>query len=395
MQHQTNRLRPASGHVYRVERQRGDQWYAKYRQPDGRQVQRRLGPTWTGRGRPPEGWFTKQTAERELRRILGDADQGKLPGQIRTGATFRDAAEDWYQHGQHERALKPSTLRDYRSVLDAHLLPAFGDLRLEDINAQVVQTWRAERMTGKRPLSRRNANKLVAILHGIYERARRHYGLPANPIADVERFAEKYDSARYSFYSPEEVMALVRAAASEQDGAIYLTAAFTGLRRGELLALRWRDVDFEADSIRVLESADAREGAGTTKSGKGRSVPMVADVATALACLSVRPIFIDPHDLVFPGQTGGHLDGSALRRRYQHAQAAAKLQPIRFHDLRHTFGSLAIRTANVVEVQSWMGHADHKTTFRYLHHRPRADEAKRLAAAFAVEQPAVADTANG
>lgn len=69
----------------------------------------------------------------------------------------------------------------------------------------------------------------------------------------------------------------MRAAASEQDGAVFLTAAFTGLRRGELLALRWRDVDFESQTIRVNGSVSFGE-LTSPKSGKVRSVPMVADV---------------------------------------------------------------------------------------------------------------------
>ena len=88
-------------------------------------------------------------------------------------------------------------------------------------------------------------------------------------------------------FSPEEVWALVRAAGSEQDAAIFLTAAFTGLRRGELLALRWRDVDFAGSTIRVRASYAAGE-LTTPKSGKVRSVPMAPDVAAALARLGHR-----------------------------------------------------------------------------------------------------------
>lgn len=91
---------------------------------------------------------------------------------------------------------------------------------------------------------------------------------------------------------------------------------------------------------------------------------------------------------MFPGVTGDHLDGSALRRRYRQAQTRAGLRPLRFHDLRHTFGRLAISRASVVQVQAWMGHADADTTHRYLHYKPRRDEARLLADAFAVEQPA-------
>src|SRR3989454_7071210 len=69
-------FRPPSGHVFRLDRARGPVWYAKYRLPDGRQVQRKLGPAWTERGRPQDGHLTKRLAERELRRILTEADNG-------------------------------------------------------------------------------------------------------------------------------------------------------------------------------------------------------------------------------------------------------------------------------------------------------------------------------
>lgn len=101
---------------------------------------------------------------------------------------------------------------------------------------------------------------------------------------------------------------LVRAAASEQDAAVFLTAAFTGLRRGELIALRWRDVDFESSAIRVAGSY-AHGKLTAPKSGHGRAVPMVLDVAEALARLSRRDEFLRPDDLVFPGETGTYLDG--------------------------------------------------------------------------------------
>jgi integrase len=69
-----------------------------------------------------------------------------------------------------------------------------------------------------------------------------------------------------------------------------------------------------------------------------------------------------PDDIVFPGDGAGHLDASALRRRFVAARDATGLRPLRFHDLRHTFGSLAINRASIVQVQAWMGHADAKTT---------------------------------
>jgi integrase len=113
-------------------------------------------------------------------------------------------------------------------------------------------------------------------------------------------------------FSPEEVWALVRAAASEQDEAIFLMAAFTGPRMGELLAPRWRDVDFAGRTIRVRASYYAGQ-LTTPKSGRGRAVPMAPDVATALAEVGRREHWVGDDELVFAGHLGGHLDGSALR----------------------------------------------------------------------------------
>jgi integrase len=112
---------------------------------------------------------------------------------------------------------------------------------------------------------------------------------------------------------------------------------------------------------------------------------MVPEVAQALARLLQRERWTRPDDLVFVSETGTHLDGSALRRRYRAAQTAAELRPLRFHDLRHTFGSLAVRGAESTrELQEWMGHADARTTARYTHYKPRTSEAARLAGAFTV-----------
>jgi integrase len=185
-------------------------------------------------------------------------------------------------------------------------------------------------------------------------------------------------------FSPEEVMALARAASSEQDAAIFLAAAFTGLRRGELLALRWRDVDFTASTVRVRASFAGGQ-LTTPKSGKARSVPLAPEVAHALARLTDRENRNGDDDLVFAALAGGYLDGSALRRRYGTALARAGLRPVRFHDLRHTFGTRMIAVADIRRVQEWMGHAHVQTTMRYLHYAPGAEDAALVAQAFGIE----------
>jgi hypothetical protein len=92
-------------------------WYAKYRLPDGRQRQRRVGPAWASRGRPQAGYFTKTMAERWLRDVLDEARRGTLSGMTNTGATFADAAAQYLRWVEHDRQRKPSTLRDYRQVI--------------------------------------------------------------------------------------------------------------------------------------------------------------------------------------------------------------------------------------------------------------------------------------
>jgi integrase len=374
-------LHPISGHVFRRQGRRGGVWYAKYRLPDGRQIQRRIGPAWAQRGRPGAGFYTRRTAQAWLDQVLTEARRGDLPQMVRTGATFADAVAEYMRWLEQDRARKPSTLRGYESIMRAHLLPAFGERRLEDITSDQVEAWSATLVACG--LANTTRLRILTCLHGVMARAKRVWKLPRNPIGDVEKPAQRH-SAEIEVFTPEEVHSLVRAAASEQDAAIFLTAAFTGLRRGELVALRWRAVDFARRSIRVVASYSER-ALTTPKSGRARSVPMAPPVAEALARLASREAFTSEDDLVFPGVAGGYLDASALYRRYKASLRRASLRSLRFHDLRHTFGTQVISNSavSILQLKVWMGHADIDTTMNYLHFAPRAGEAELVADAFA------------
>jgi integrase len=302
-----------SGHVFCVKRKRGPQWYVKYRLPGGRQVQKRLGAEWPDTGPPAEGYFTRKSAEAALQGILTDARRNALPGPASIGATLAEAAEEWLRHSEWERGVKASTLSEYRSVVDTHIVPRFGDQSIEAVTARAIEAWAAELLASGR--SRRTVNKILTMLHGIFERARRVWNLASNPVADVARKPGR-DPGDLDFFSPEDVVVLVGAAASEQDAAIFLTAAYTGLRRGELVALRWRDVLFDHEAIRVRASY-SYGALMTPKSGRVRTVPMVPAVAETLAHPRERVEAVSDDDLVFPGLFGEYLDGSALRRRYK------------------------------------------------------------------------------
>jgi integrase len=402
----------SQGHLQVVGGRGNRRWRAFWWDADGKHS-RVLGPAWvqnsgkkTSRGavvwhtadgpKPNSSYLTPKEARAQLRGLL-EHDAAKRPTpRSSQGApmTFADAAQAWLLHGERKRNLKRSTLKDYRQVLDAYLLPArsdgertdtrygrarFASSALPDITPAAVKAWYDALPYG------RTSEKLLMVVRAIFAHARSRGWIERDPTASVERQPVRY-SGDYDFYSREEIDALVRAAASEQDAAIFLTASMTGLRRGELVALRWRDVDFPGQAIRVRANYSFGELV-TPKSGKVRSVPMVPEVAQVLARLSQRERFTGDTDPVFAGSTGGHLDASALRRRYAAAAGRAGLRPLPFHSLRHYFGSMAVNRASLVQVQEWMGHSEIQTTARYLHAKSQADDAALLARAFSASSP--------
>ncbi len=117
------------------------------------------------------------------------------------------------------------------------------------------------------------------------------------------------------------------------------------------------------------------------KSGKVRAVPMIDQVLRELDGLSRRDRCTTDEDLVFISPTGEHLEDSALRRRFYAALKQAKIKHLRFHDLRHSFGTLAVQVFPLSDVKAYMGHADIATTMIYVHHVPQHDAAAKLSAA--------------
>lgn len=137
-------------------------------------------------------------------------------------------------------------------------------------------------------------------------------------------------------------------------------AAFTGLRLGELRALRWADVDFGLRLVHVRRNFT--HGADGAKSGRVRSVPLIDQAAKALDDLSRRKRFTGDDDLVFVDEVGRNVDDRRLRRRFRDALDRAGLKRLRLHDLRHTFGTLAVQAFPLTDVKAFMGHADIATT---------------------------------
>jgi integrase len=347
-------------------------WYGQWR-VGGQLLKRAIGPKRQPGSR--EG-LTRKQAEAELRKLM----QTIRPAPRTNGITFEDAAREYLRFVGDVRQIDPKTLADYRGVVEGYLLEEFGSLSLEAVTPDLIDAYK-EKLIKEGKLSNRTITRHLTVLHGIFKRAKRVWGLADNPAsADlVERPKVTY-TGEFDTFDRDELERLFVAAEDEQDAAICKVAAFTGLRQGELLALRWSDVDFVDGLLHVRRNFTG----GVEKVPKGkrvRSVPMMPEVIDALAGLKERKEFIGETDLVF-SREGEHLNHFDLRKRYYAALDRAKLRRLRFHDLRHAFGSAAITKLDPHAVQSYMGHQHYSTTQRYLHHRPRRDDAVKLAEAF-------------
>jgi len=240
-------------------------------------------------------------------------------------------------------------------------------------------------MLAEGELSRRTIQKILGLLHGILKRAKRKRWISANPAEDAERVTVRR-TGEFSVLTPEEVHAVARVEPSGLRAAVYVTAAFAGLRMGELRALRWADVDFAKHLVHVRRNFTA-DTLGAPKSQRVRSVPMSDPVARVLDALSRREQGTRPDDLVFSPGCNVPFDDDTVRKRFYVALEAAGLgrlrakeHPIVFHDLRHTFGTLAVQAFPLTDVKAMMGHADISTTMIYVHHVPQTDAAARLSA---------------
>jgi hypothetical protein len=132
----------ASGHIYCHEGARRPVWRAKIRLPDGRSLHRTIGPAWTERGRPPAGHYTRRLAERWLRVPLHQADKGTFARQpAAPGVTVGQFAEQHFAHLIRDRAIKPTTRRDVRSMLDRHVVPRWRDVPVETVTREEVERW--------------------------------------------------------------------------------------------------------------------------------------------------------------------------------------------------------------------------------------------------------------
>ena len=386
----TPRRRPYGTGTIEIRRGRNGQdvFYARF-YIGGRQVRRRLGAR---RVPGAASGLTRAQAERALQRLVDQ--QAKLV-PVAERVDIAQAGERYLIHLDQVMKRKPTTLQDYAIMLHKHLVPFFGGRSLERIDAQLVGDYLLAKQ--REGLATKTVGNQLTFLHGVFRHAMKKGWAHANPVAAVDRPRDADVDPDIRFLEHEEVEALLRAvsgdAMSVVDRPLYLVAVTCGLRQGELIALRWRDVDWTAGVIRVRRNY-TRGIWGTPKSRRSsRAVPMISRVAGELDRLHQCSRFQADDDLVFAHpELGTVLDASKLRKRFKDALAAAGVRPIRFHDLRHTFGTQAAAAGVPLRtLQEWMGHRDYKTTLIYADYAPRAHERAMMERAFSPPEVDVRD----
>ena len=334
---------------------------------------------------------TREAAEKVKRQIearLALGDFGFL--EERKEPTFAEYAERWLrQHAQIE--CKPSTVTSYRQILRLYLLPVFGKLRLRAITRHKAKEFISD-LAAEGKLSRNSLRLIVCTLRVIMNHAVEDEIVDANPAAKLGKFSKSKKAQREATALTREETELFLVAAKEfcsDYHPLFLTALRAGLRRGELVALRWGDVQFgenEGDSNRyILVHHNYVQGKFTTpKSKRPRRVDLsrqLRQVLTELRDQRLLEAFTQGKTsivdgLVFPSRQGNILDPDNLVHYYfLPCVERAGLRKIRFHDLRHTFGSHLIQEgAPLPYVKDQMGHSSIQVTVdTYGHLVPGAD----------------------
>jgi integrase len=362
----------------RRDRNGRETWYGLW-MADGRRVKRRLG---VKRAPGTSDGLTRKQAEAELRRRMAEELVGVARERRRT---VEEAGAAYVAHLEHVMGRKRTTIEDYRGYLRRHLGPFFGARRLDRIRPAEVERYLREKIAAG--LAPTTVVHHVTFLGGLFRFAVKRGWTDSNPVASVDRpRLPGQSSGRLRFLQPEEVEALLRSVPQDELGRLerplYVCAAMTGLRQGELLALRWRDIDWAARRVRVADNypRGRYDRVERTKSHLVRSVPLADRLAGELDRHFKASAWQSDDDLVFcHPQTGRPYDASRLRKRLDAALARAELRRITFHELRHTFGTqMAAAGAPLRAIQEWMGHADAATTEIYAHYAPDATNGAAL-----------------
>lgn len=329
------------GSIQSYETTGGRRYTVRYRRPDNTQTQKR-------------GFTTKKAAEQYLASVETAKHRGEWMDPSRSKVPVTDIAEEWFKR---QVQIKPSTLSGYRQSLDKYVLPKWGRWRLADISHSDAQGWVTELA---QTLSPSTVRQVHFVLGAVMKYAIKDGRIGRDPTKGIQ-LPRKRNTHR-GYLSHKQVQTLARACGPHADLITFL--AYTGLRWGEMAALRVRSVDTAKRRVEVNESLTDVRGElirGTPKSHERRSVPYPAFLDTQLKKRMTNRGLDEP---LFSTEWGYEMRGNNFRKRVfqpalKRVREADPLYPtVTLHDLRHTAASLAISTgANVKAIQRMLGHA--------------------------------------
>ena len=329
--------------------------------------------------------------KRVLEAKLALGDIGVFDAAKPQTVSFGKYAQDWIN--DHASLLcKPSTLDGYRSVLRQHIGPKFSATRLHEIKRSEVKSFIRDLI--EKGLTRSSVRNAISIIRSIFNQAIEDGFLESNPATGLGKFtrAAKSSTVKGVALTAEEIDKLISAAhrIRPEYEVLFLLAARAGLRRGELVALQWSDIEFgsgeESNRYILVQHNYVRRHHTSTKSKKARRVDLSRDLRGALLKLRAARMksagIEDPmalaDELVFQSADGAILDpDNFYHRHFLPVLRESGIRKIRLHDLRHSFGSLLLqRGASLVYVREQMGHSSIQVTVDiYGHLVPGADVA--------------------
>jgi integrase len=317
----------------------------------------------------------------DVRDKLAKAVSDRSDGLVFDGGamTVGEYLERWLKDSVRG-TVRMSTYERHEGIVRTHLKPALGRIKVKNLIPTHVRGLHREKMDAG--LAPATVRKLHSTLHKALSQAVSD-GLIARNAAAIK--SPRPDPEEMYPLSADEASALLKAARGERFEALYMLAITTGLRRGELLGLRWRDVDLEHGVLRVGHAL-VREGGryrlGETKTKRGhRSIRLTSQAVSALGVHRKRQLeermrlasLYEDHDLIYATQKGTPLNPENLvKRSFKPLLKRAGLPEIRFHDLRHTCATLLLgRGVHPKLVQELLGHATIAMTLdTYSHFLP-------------------------
>lgn len=324
------------------------------------------------------GFKSLKEAEIALARIQVEIAKGTF--QKRTYETYRELYEAWIE--VYKNTVEESTLNKTLKYFEHHILPAIGDYRIEQLNVDICQ-----KFVNKLHEKLAKARTIKAYASKVLDYAVKRDLIASNPFKLVEMPKKRAHKSTIkkverNFYTKEELNKLLSIMKEETNRKAYVAIhilAFTGMRKGELLALTWEDIDFDKKEI-TINKAIARGLENTmyeksTKTGVSRTISLDDETINLLKewqidlKKSLGRNFKKKKQLVMPNEENNYLQPTKTRKWLNYVIEKYKLPPLTTHGLRHTHTSMLIEAgANMKQVQQRLGHSDIKTTMDIYTH---------------------------